>query len=128
GSADAWRKSRSTTRKAPGSGAKPPPLPFGERELAAHPAEELLDPDPVQATDDRVVAHAQHRDALAVELLPLAHGGGVAIHNAEPKLDAHLVQEVGHRLRLAALVRPVQNCFAVAHRQCSNDKLVPFRR
>src|SRR5260370_9815233 len=70
-------------------------------ELAAHPAEELLDLDPVEATHDRVVAHAQQGNALAVELLPLAHGDRVAVDRAVFEGDAQLVQQLDHRGRFA---------------------------
>src|SRR5260370_31679676 len=70
-------------------------------EVAAHPAQELLDLDPFEATHDRVVAHAQQRNALAVELLPLAHGDRVAVDRAVFEGDAQLVQQLDHRGRFA---------------------------
>jgi SAM-dependent methyltransferase len=71
------------------------------RSLAAHPAEELLDFDAVEAAHDRVVAHAQQRNALAVELLPLAHGDRVAVDPPVFEGDAQLVQQLDHRGRVA---------------------------
>src|SRR5258708_14393244 len=68
-------------------------------ELAAHPAEELLDLDPVEATPARVVAPTQHGNALAVELLPLAHCNRVAVDRAVLEGDAQLVQHLDHRAR-----------------------------
>src|SRR3954469_6241585 len=99
----------------PLAASRPPPRYMG-KESAGYPAEELLDADPVHAAHDRVVAHPQHRDLLAVQLLPLALRRGVAVHQTEAELDAQVAQQLSHRLRFTALVRAVKDRFAVTHR------------
>ena len=46
-------------------------------ELAAHPADQLLDLDPVKAAHDRVVAHAQEGNPLAIQGFTALVIGGV---------------------------------------------------
>ena len=46
---------------------------------AAHPADELLDLDPVEPPHDPSTAEPEHRETLAVEVLPLLPGGRVAV-------------------------------------------------
>src|ERR1700720_1328860 len=89
-----WRKS---TAQRPIAAATRP-------RLTAHPADELLDLDPVETPDDAVAAQAKHRDALTIEVFPLAPRSRIAVDRPIFELDPHLVQQVDHRGRLT---RPV---------------------
>jgi hypothetical protein len=89
---------------------------FARFRLAADPAEELLDLDPVEAPHEGVVAEAQHREPVAVQLLPLARRGIVSVDRAEFELNPEGVQQVDHRAALMGVVRAVQDRLSVAHR------------
>src|SRR6266481_3684672 len=55
------------------------PTAWGGDLLAADQAEELLDPDSVETSQDRVAADPKDRNALAVQLLPLRRRGRVMV-------------------------------------------------
>src|SRR5437660_3911078 len=82
---------------------------------AAHPAEELLQLDAVEASDDLVVADPKHRNPVAVELLPFAHRTGIVVDRPEVEFDAKLVQKLDHGGRLDGVVGAVEDCFCVTH-------------
>src|SRR6185312_7187542 len=82
-------------------------LPRGPRS-AAHPADELLEPDAVEAAHDAVGVELEDRQLLAVEVLPLALGGQVGAHRAELEGHPELAEQVGHRLDVARSVGPVE--------------------
>lgn len=65
--------------------------------LAANPAEKLLDLDPVEASDEGVIAQTEDRNAIAVELFPFPHRNRVAIDGTKLELHPELIQELGHR-------------------------------
>src|SRR5438105_1058310 len=77
--------------------------------LAAHPADELLDLDPVQASHDSLAAQPEHGQPLAVEIFPFPPRRGVLAHGPVFKLDAHLVQQLGHRGRLTGSVSAIED-------------------
>jgi hypothetical protein len=75
--------------------------------LAAHPADELLDLDAIQASHDALAAEPEHREALTVEVFPLSSGRGIAVHRSILEFDAHLAEQVGHGGRVARSVGAV---------------------
>ncbi len=77
--------------------------------LAAHPAEELLDLDAIQAPHDAHAAQAEHRKALPVEVFPFPSGRRVPAHRPVFELDAHLVQDIGHGGRFQRTVGAIED-------------------
>src|SRR5437879_5842237 len=77
--------------------------------LGAHPADQLLHLDLVEPPHDPSTAEPEHRETLAVEVLPLLPGGPAAVDRPIFEGDAHLVEEVGHRDRVARAVGAVEN-------------------